>query len=77
MQHNPDIYPVDGSEAPALRPNSLPAHKIKRALDLHSIPGWFGPDDRIFADAMIASEPDEVIELTGSTLGELRDWLGY
>lgn len=52
--------------------------RISRILDEHNVP-YFVRDGRIFADTMEAfSQPFEHVEdLTGYTIDELCEWLGY
>jgi hypothetical protein len=52
--------------------------QIEKVLKLHSVP-YRIVDDRIYADSMIAGTEvfENIEDLTGYTMQQLRDWLGY
>jgi hypothetical protein len=58
--------------------NRLTNDHISRILTRHSVP-HFIRDGRIYADSMEAGTKlfSEVVDLTGCTLGQVRNWLGY
>ncbi len=56
----------------------MPIKKIKRILDLHSVPNY-EKDGRIYADSMISGYSlfQEVEDVTDWTFEQLAAWLGY
>lgn len=56
----------------------MPITEIAAVLDRHGVP-WYIEGIRIYADTMAAfTIPfEEVEDLTGYTLEDLRAWLGY
>lgn len=52
--------------------------KILSILKSHNVP-CYEHDGRVYADTMISSKPvfAEVDDLTGYTLEQIREWLGY
>ena len=58
--------------------DKIPMKKIKRILDMHSVPN-FEKGGRIYADSMISGYTlfQEVEDVTDWTYSELFAWLGY
>lgn len=52
--------------------------KILNILKNHNVP-CYEDNSRVYADTMISGKSvfEEVDDLTGCTVQELRDWLGY
>lgn len=68
-----DIYLGEDQE-----PSKIPIKKIKRILDMHSVPNY-EKDGRIYADSMISGYSlfQEVEDVTDWTFEQLFAWLGY